>query len=162
MNSERVDLKLYGVITEILPDGEISICEPVYINYWSNQEKKFYRLLTEDIKNPHNGIITYPTALEEIDISQFGTHLFLPASRKKINDGKKYFVLFQQSKNATIGTYRDYYRFPTIFGIDPKLFTDRDYTPMNLTVGIKFPNKFVAVRNPYRFLSAKELEKFIK
>ena len=47
---ERIHLKLYGVITEILPEGQISVCEPVFSNCWNPMDKNLYRLITEKVE----------------------------------------------------------------------------------------------------------------
>ena len=159
MERERIDLKLYGVITEILPNGQISVCEPIFTDYW-RKDKKLYRLITEDVEifSSYTRICTFPKKLEEVDISEYGTPLFLPASRKKIGDGKKYFVIYQPSKNATIGT--EYHSSTTLFGLTQETFIQRDFIPIHLTIGIKFPSSFIAVKKSSK-LSTDELRDYI-
>ena len=156
-------LQLYGVITEILPYGAISVGEPIFSDPCT--PNKYYRLLTEK-HNEKYGISlirTYPVKLEEVDISQYGAPVFLPAARRKVKDGKKYFVQFQPSKNRTVEVEgAGWWRGQVSIYIDTKMFERRDYVPNILTVGVKFPDKFVAVIQPLRFLTAGELARFIK
>lgn len=146
--------RLYGVIAPILPDGEFVKCEPVFIDYWIYKNpstfyigKKFTQTSTGRM-----GISEF----EEIDIRKFGKPIFLPANRKRINDGKKYFIVFQQSKNHTKPPHAPYSRSPYA-----STATDDSILPDILNVGILFPNKFVII-DADRELSNEELLAFIQ
>lgn len=152
MQFEGMYLELYGVITKILPEGRMSLGEAIFTEKLSKGKKKFYRLLTEEDTRTNSRITyLYPKGLEEVDIAQYGSPVFLPASKNKVYDGNEYFVQFQASKNVTSGEQ-------LYMMIRPDTFTRRDYIPKCLTVGIKFPNKFIVVMNQGRFLSVDELE----
>lgn len=93
--------RLYGVITPILPDGEFVKCEPVFVDCWGSKKTSAYYLGIKP--TPHeqfskSGISHF----ERVDINVYGNEVFLPASRKKINDGKEYFIVFQPTKNHTV------------------------------------------------------------
>lgn len=138
--------QLYGVISPILPDGEFVKCEPVFVDFWNSKNPSDYYLGAKSDVYKDAGILNF----EKVDISIYGDKVFLPASRKKINDGKKYFIAFQPTKNRTSPTFRDYYNFPTIKAVD------EPYYSHILNVGILFPNKFVAIISK-RELSEKSL-----
>ena len=159
----RKILEFQGVVTEILPLGSISVGEPIFSD--PSTPNKYYRLVTTEYSNPHHIDIikTYVVGIEEVDISQYGSPIFLPAARKKVRDGKKYFVQFQPSKNATKaveGVPRWGNR--VMYSVDPDSFERRDYMPVVFIAGIKFPDKFVVVTNKWRTLTAGELKSFIK
>ena len=130
--------RLYGVIAPILPDGEFCICEPIFVDSRAYQKPSAYYLgMKKTSPSKRMGISHF----EEIDTTMYGNTIFLPASRKKINDGKKYFILFQPSKNRTRLSLQNYYKFPTLtatFGEDVCFSSI-------LNIGILFPNKFVAI-----------------
>lgn len=169
-------LELYGVITEILPDGEISVGEPVFIcDTFTNSRipkitnsctpKKYYRFrfATVEAKGREGGgIRTYPIGFEEVDLSQYGKPLFLPVAREKVGDGKKYCILFQKSKDATVteNGMPVWYKRVTI-RVEKDFSVRLGYTPVLLTVGIQFPNKFVAKMSKGSFLTPAELKPFI-
>lgn len=129
--------RLFGVVTKILPDGETCICEPIFTNHtqkgYSKENQKFYKAVYDE----HDILKTF----KEIDISKYGTPIFLPASRKKILDGKEYLVMFQSSKNDTKYDARTYSGVPILATQDSGLY----WMPQHITVGIKFPSKFVAI-----------------
>jgi len=162
MREERIDLKLYGVVSEILPDGQIAVCEPIFKNYLNLKDKKLYRLVTEEVEISTGTKLTYPKQLKEIDVSSFGKPVFLPASIEKIGDGNKYFIYFQSTLNATKGEYRDYCDIPIMRWIDNDFFTRRDCPPINLNVGIKFPDKFVAIRGTEKFILPEQIEGYFR
>ena len=76
---------------------------------------------------------------------------FLPASHKKIDDDKEYFLVFQPTKNYTKLEFKEQYRDFPIMGIPEKYFSTRI-----LNIGILFPNKFVVVIS-HREMSEAEL-----
>ncbi|MCI9063492.1 MAG: hypothetical protein HFJ17_02685 [Clostridia bacterium] len=110
------NLKLYGIITEIIPQGDVAICEPVYVDYWSKTPTQFFHIVTETQREPCNidGFASVKSyRIEEVDINQFGKPLFLPVGKNKIQDGKKYFILFQANKcecaSKFYGSYSVYF-----------------------------------------------------
>ena len=135
--------QLFGVISPILPDGEFVKCEPVFVDFWNSKNPSDYYLGAKSDLYEDAGILDF----KKVDINVYGDKVFLPASRKKINDGKKYFIAFQPTKNYTKPSLQNYYVFPTI-----KL-VDEPYYSRILSVGILFPNKFVAI------ISKRELSK---
>ena len=147
--------RLYGVITPILPDGSFIKCEPVFVDNWLyklyNHPSNYYL----GIKQAY-GKKTGISHFEEIDINLYGKTVFLPASHKKVNDGKKYFVMFQSTKNHTKLEFRNYYKIPSISVATP----DSIYI-YNLNIGILFPNKFVAIIDD-RELSDEEMLAIIR
>lgn len=151
---ERIVLKLRGVITHILPNEEISICEPVFVDCWQST----YRLVTEEFIHPNGKIYTFPKKIEEIDLSKFGDHLFLPADKNKIEDGNKYFVVYQPSKDKR---YSCSWKGVPMYNLPKDYLIRRDYIPSLLNVGIKFPSEFITVSSSSR-VSQEEIENFIK
>ncbi len=136
MANKIVEGRLYGVISPILPDGEIVKCKPVFVEGWtSSQPSTYYEGIPFTNKNFQSGISEF----KEIDIRQYGKPVFLPASRKKINDGKEYFIIFQATKNHTRVTMRNYMKIPEI-----SITSCDDSYPHILNIGILFPDKFVA------------------
>mgnify|MGYP005819381561 FL=1 len=126
--------RLYGVITPILPDGSFIKCEPVFVDIWPCKHPSNYYLGIKQAYDKKTGISHF----EEIDINSYGKTIFLPASHKKVNDGKKYFVMFQSTKNHTKPELQNYCKTPSISLATP----DSIYI---LNIGILFPNKFVAI-----------------
>lgn len=128
--------RLYGVISPILPDGEFVKCRPIFVERWgSTQPSAYYEGINYTNKQSQLGTSEF----KEVDIRPYGKPVFLPASRKKINDGNEYFIIFQPSKNYTRVTMKRYFKIPTI-----STTRDDDSYPHILNVGILFPNKFVA------------------
>lgn len=127
--------RLYGVISPILSDGEFVKCKPVFVESWaSSQPSTYYEGIPYTNKQSRSGISEF----KELDIRQYGKPVFLPASRKKIHDGKEYFIIFQLTKNHTKLSMRNYFKYPEI-----STTTCADSYPHILNVGILFPNKFV-------------------
>lgn len=79
---------LYGMIGQVKKNGKVVKCIPVF------REKDDYYTLT---RNKNGEVICTP-----IDIGCYGQPLFLPATKKKIDDGKEYFFIFQRSKSKQI------------------------------------------------------------
>lgn len=79
-------LYLYGMIGRVEKKETVVKCTAVFRND-SNQHYTCTR--------NEGGEIEYTP----IDIACYGQPLFLPASKKKIGDGKEYFFIFQQSKS---------------------------------------------------------------
>lgn len=128
--------RLYGVISTILPDGKFVKCKPIFIDYWAyKQPFTYYEGIPYTNKRSQSGISEF----KEMDIRQYGKPVFLPASRKKIHDGKEYFIIFQPTKNHTKLAMQNYFKIPGI-----STTTCDDSYPRILNVGIQFPNKFVA------------------
>lgn len=117
-----------------MPDGEFVKCEPVFVDYWGPKNPSDYYLGFKSTSY-EGGISDF----KKVDINMYGDKVFLPASRKKINDGKKYFIAFQPSKNYTISVLQNYHVFPMIVPIN------ETYYSRTLNVGILFPDKFVAI-----------------
>lgn len=80
---------LYGMIGQVKKNGKVVKCNPVF-----RKEADSYYTLTRN----KNGEVT----CTPIDIECYGQPLFLPAAKKKIDDGKKYFFIFQSSKSKQI------------------------------------------------------------
>ena len=128
--------RLYGVISPILPDGEFVKCKPIFIDYWAYKPPHtYYEGIEYTNKKSQLGISEF----KKMDIRQYGKPVFLPASRKKIHDGKEYFIIFQPTKNHTKLAMQSYFKIPAI-----STTTCDDFCPLILNVGILFPNKFVA------------------
>lgn len=127
--------RLYGVISPILPDGEFVKCEPVFVDFWNSKNPSDYYLGATSALYEDAGILNF----EKVDISMYGAKVFLPTSRKKINDGKEYFIAFQPTKNYTKPLFQNYHAFPII------RVPDEPYYSRILNIGILFPNKFVAI-----------------
>lgn len=140
--------RLYGVISQILPDGEFVKCKPIFVERWIySQPSTYYEGIHYTNEQSQSGISEF----KEIDIRQYGKPVFLPASRKKIYDGNEYFIIFQPSKNHTKVAMQNYFKVPGI-----STSTCDDSYPRILNVGIQFPNKFVAYISD-RELTEKEL-----
>lgn len=119
-------LMLYGAIAQILPNGEFEKCDPIFrIDDWDmnpphySLKKKRMDYLTRIIlqegrKNPNPYPVNQPyfyyqkigekVQFEKVDIRKYGSPIFLPASHKKINDGRTYFIRFEPTKNISGGT----------------------------------------------------------
>lgn len=124
-----VFLKVYGVISKILEPGTFTMCTPVFVDpYERGKYTKFYR---PDDK----GQVT------EFDLAQYGKPIFLPASKKKINDGKEYFIIYRSTQNATQKRYVTY----TLHSIAICPGEEASWMAKSLSMGIKFPDKFVCV-----------------
>ena len=137
-------LKLYGVISKICEPGTFEKCIPVFINSSERgKPTKFYKL-NDDGK------------IAETDLSQYGNPVFLPASRKKINDGKEYFIIYRSTQNAT------HMRFITYQLSYIAICSDEEANWMSssISVGIKFPDKFVCILAPN--ISKDKLENMLK
>ncbi len=130
------DGRLYGVISQILPDSEFVKCKPIFVERWVySQPSTYYEGIPFTNEQSQSGISEF----KEIDIRQYGKPVFLPASRKKIYDGNEYFIIFQPSKNHTKAVMQNYFKIP---GISTST-CDHSYLRI-LNVGILFPDKFVA------------------
>ena len=128
--------RLYGVISQILPDGNFIKCEPVFVDAWLYKHPSAYYLGIKQSYDKRTGISQF----EEVDIQTYGKTVFLPANHKKVNDGNKYFIMFQPTKNYTKPELRNYNRIPAI-----SLATPNSSYIYILNVGILFPNKFVTM-----------------
>ena len=122
-------LKLYGMISKIHKDGVISRCEPIFVDYSSKKPTNFYKL--EDGK---------PV---QVDLKAYGNPVFLPASRKKIDDNNEYFVVYRPSQNITRG-------YTQTILVEANDGNDEDALswlprPTVLSVGIRFPDGFICV-----------------
>lgn len=125
-------LKLYGIISQIYEPGTFAKCTPIFIKpIKKGTPTEFYRI-------DDTGKIT------EVDLSQYDKPIFLPASRKKINDGKEYFIIYRSFQNSTQARHKTYR--PDFIAIT----TDGSeyWMPRSLSIGIKFPDKFVCVLAP--------------
>lgn len=85
---------LYGMIGQVKKTGKVEKCIPVF----RNNAKQCYTVTRNETED---AIQCTP-----IDISVYGEPLFLPASKKKIDDGKEYFFIFQQKKSKQIFSFR--------------------------------------------------------
>ena len=137
-------LKLYGVLTQVMPEGECAVCKPIYTDYWEKKPTKFYRLKIKSHKNKwiFNGyeIVDF-YELYEVDIGEYGKPQFLPLSKNKIGDGKEYFVIFQESK-----CLEEDFDFPLTF-----YYNDNgDGNTYFLNIGIKFPKTFFVADISYK------------
>lgn len=136
MANKIVEGRLYGVISPILPDGEFVKCRPIFVERWGpTQPSAYYEGINYTNKQSQLGTSEF----KEVDIRPYGKPVFLPASRKKINDGKEYFIIFQATKNHTRVTMRNYMKIPEI-----SITSCDDSYPHILNIGILFPDKFVA------------------
>lgn len=137
--------RLYGVITKIQPDGEFAVCEPIFVNHFEkregkNRKRRFYRAIYDDLSSTmdiHGKIIT---SFEEVDMSEYGTPRFLPYCSKQVAYDKEYFVILPSYTNYTDSRFWNYNEFPIV-----TYFGSPSWLPKKLTVGIMFPNKYVAV-----------------
>ena len=128
----RMLLYLYGAISQICSDGVFSKCTPIFVSALEKKYTKFYRL-------DKNG------EPAEIDLNSYGKPVFLPASRKKVNDGKEYFIVYRSTQNHTKRQYATYFepiRIPISAG--GELY----WLPSSLSMGIRFPDQFVVVLAP--------------
>lgn len=85
---------LYGMIGKVKKNGGVVKCTPVFRD---DVSKKYYTCT----RNEDREVTCTP-----IDIGCYGDLLFLPASKKKIDDGKEYFFIFQSEKSKQIFNYR--------------------------------------------------------
>lgn len=90
-------LFLCGMIGQVKKNGGVVKCIPVFRND-DNNDNQYYTLT---LKEDGEEIECTP-----IDISCYGSPLFLPASKKKIDDGKEYFFIFQANKSKEIFQWR--------------------------------------------------------
>lgn len=135
--------QIYGVITKVLPNGELAVCEPVFNSISRKGPKKLYKAIWKFLPMPNREnqrIIEY---FEPVDISEFGVPLFLPVSKSKINDGKEHLILYQDSKSIRINRSGIvlYHDSPMVCS----LRSNDDWLPNSVTVGILFPDKFITV-----------------
>lgn len=79
-------LYLYGMIGRVEKNEKVVKCTAVF----RNDSNEYYTCTRNG-----GGEIEYTP----IDIACYGQPLFLPASKKKIGDGKDYFFIFQPSKS---------------------------------------------------------------
>jgi hypothetical protein len=84
------NLFLYGMIGQVKKNGKVEKCLPVF----RNKAEQCYTVTRHDTEEKMK--------CTPIDISVYGQPLFLPASRKKIDDGKEYFFIFQSKKSQQI------------------------------------------------------------
>ena len=125
-------LKVYGAISQIFEPGVFTDCTPIFVNHHERGKyTKFYRL-------DDNGQVI------EVDLNEYGTPVFLPAGKKKANDGKEYFIIYQSSKNYTLNRYCTYSRDHIAISTEGEI----PWIPKSLSMGIKFPDKFVCVLAP--------------
>ena len=68
-------LKLYGMISKIHKDGVVSRCEPIFVEDSPKKITNFYKIENEN--------------LVQVDLKDYGNPVFLPAARKKIDDGNE-------------------------------------------------------------------------
>lgn len=80
---------LYGMIGQVKKNGKVVKCIPVF-----RKEADSYYTVTRN----ENGEVT----CTPIDIECYGQPLFLPAAKKKIDDGKEYFFIFQPEKSKQL------------------------------------------------------------
>ena len=90
--------RLYGVISQILPDGNFIKCEPVFVDAWLYKHPSAYYLGIKQSYDKRTGISQF----EEVDIQTYGKTVFLPANHKKVNDGKTYTSIKQLSMQNRI------------------------------------------------------------
>lgn len=88
-------LYLYGMIGRVEKNGKVVKCTAVFRNN-SNENYTCTRNEEREIE------------YTPIDIACYGQPLFLPASKKKIGDGKEYFFIFQPSKSKQNFQWRVY------------------------------------------------------
>lgn len=137
-------LKVYGVISQILEPGAFTVCTPVFVNSRERRKyTKFYRF-DEDGK------------IEEIDLRQYGAPVFLPAGKKKVNDGKEYFIVYRSTQNFTHRDFKTYENNYLAICTDERIC----WMSANILMGIKFPDKFVAVKKPD--VDKEDLEKMMQ
>ena len=141
--------KLYGVITKILKDNEFCLCEPVFTNCFE-QDNKYYKAIFEEGSYKKKAI-KFVSYFEEFDISKYGLPLSLPISKMNVNDDNLHIVLFEPNKNE----FNNKKNNDVIVVANDSPFI---FTPSLITVGIKFPNKFVFA---LKDLSKDELSKYI-
>lgn len=123
-------LKVYGVISQILEPGAFTVCVPIFVNSEERRKyTKFYRF-DEDGK------------IVAMDLKQYGAPVFLPAGKKKINDGKDYFIVYRGTQNFTHNDFKTYYNNKLFICMDERV----DWMSASISMGIKFPDKFVAVK----------------
>lgn len=111
-------LFLCGMIGKVKKNGGVVKCIPVFRND-DNNDNQYYT-----VKESGGEIECTP-----IDIKCYGSPLFIPASRKRIDDGKEYFFIFQGNKSKEIFQWR--------VGAD-----------LNLNVGIYNNEGFCVIRAP--------------
>lgn len=85
-------LTLYGMIGKVKKDEGVVKCIPVFR---SDVKKKCYTVA----RNEEN-----EEEYTQIDVGCYGTPLFVPSSRKKIDDGKEYFFIFQKRSKQVFHT----------------------------------------------------------
>lgn len=84
---------LYGMIGKVKKNGSVVKCTPVF-----REKPNSYYTVTRN----QNDEVTYTP----IDIGCYGQPIFLPASKKKIDDGKEYFFIFQRSKSKQLFRFK--------------------------------------------------------
>ncbi|MCI9274618.1 MAG: hypothetical protein HFJ24_00815 [Clostridia bacterium] len=137
-------LKVYGVISQILEPGAFTACVPIFVNSRErNKYTKFYRF------DEAGNII-------EVDLRQYGAPVFLPAGKKKVNDGIEYFICYRSTQNFTHEAFKTYCNNHILICADERI----NWMPASISMGIKFPDKFVAVEKPN--IDEKELERMMK
>lgn len=137
-------LKVYGVISQILEPGAFTLCEPIFVNSGERRKyTKFYRF--DKDKN-----------IIEVDLGQYGTPVFLPTGKKKINDGREYFIVYRTTQNFTAEAFKNYCNNDLFICTDERI----DWMSASISMGIKFPDKFVAVKKSN--IDEKDLERMMQ
>lgn len=128
-------LKVYGVISQILEPGAFTVCVPIFVNPGEGRKyTKFYRF--DEVGK-----------IIQIDLEQYGAPVFLPAGKKKVNDGKEYFIIYRTTQNFTHEDFKTYCNNELLICTD-------------ISMGIKFPDKFVAVKKSN--IDEKDLERMMQ
>ena len=143
-------VRLCGVITKILPNGEFAKCNPVFVkesNFGFSEPPLVippppYYHYKKNIIDGKEVIVGF----EMLDIQLYGPKVFLPANHKKMNNGKEYYVVYQPTKNYKNGIQH--------WGIPCSRL------PCITNVGILFPNKFITVKSKLGELSTDKLLTF--
>jgi len=122
-------LKVYGVISQILETGAFTVCTPIFVG--AHERKKY----TEFYRIDSDGQIV------QVDLKQYGAPIFLPAGKKKVNDGKEYFIIYRTTQNFTHEAFKTYCNNDPVICVNERI----GWMPTSMSMGIKFPDKFVAV-----------------
>lgn len=134
---------LYGALTKLGEHGELTICEPIFVRDFKNNNKKFYKKMNGDFK--------------EISIKEYEKiPMPTPVPTEKKNNRKVCLITFEACYNKTSrGKFRGKVT-PSIRSLDSD---DCFWLPSEITVGIKFPNAFICV--PKDKVSAEELQTYV-
>lgn len=137
-------LKVYGVISQILEPGAFTLCTPIMVD--SSERRKYTKFYRFDEEGK----------IVETDLEQYGAPVFLPAGKKKINDGKEYFIIYRTTQNFTHQDFKNYYNNNLLICTDERVY----WMSGSISMGIKFPDRFVAVKKPN--VDKKDLERMMK